>query len=61
MTSNVSLADNFTVSFLKLLRLQGSGMETKQLNWPGNYRELRETGPWAGGAPRGSILTWCHM
>ena len=23
-------------------------METKQLKGPGNYRELRETGPWAG-------------
>ena len=49
LTSNevqfVSLADNFTVQFSNLLKLS-SGMETKHLNGPGNYRELRETGPW---------------
>ena len=48
LTSNevhfVSLADNFTVQFLNLLKLS-SGMKTKQLNGPGNYQELREMGP----------------
>ena len=48
LTSNevhfVSLADNFTVQFSNLLKLP-SGMENKELNRPGNYRELRETGP----------------
>ena len=48
LTSNkvhfVSLANNFTVQFSNLLKLP-SGMENKQLNGPGNYRELRETGP----------------
>ena len=39
----VSLDVNFTVEFSNLLKLS-SGMETKQLNGPGNYRELRETG-----------------
>ena len=42
----VSLAYNFTVPFSKLLKLP-SLWKTKQLNGPGNYRELRETGPWA--------------
>ena len=48
LTSNeahfVSLANNFTIPFSKLLKIP-SLMETKQLNGPGNYRELRETGP----------------
>ena len=48
LTSNevhfVSLADNFTVPLSKLLKLL-SLWKTKQLNGPGNYRELRETGP----------------
>ena len=35
----VSLANNFTVQFSNLLE-----WKTKQLNGPGNYRELRETG-----------------
>ena len=49
LTSNevlfVSLAENFTVNFQKFWN---SHLEwkTKQLNGPGNYRELRETGPW---------------
>ena len=51
LTSNevnfVSLADTFTVQFSNLLKLP-SGMENKQLNGPGNYRELRETGPSSG-------------
>ena len=40
----VSLAENFTVNFQKFWN---SHLEwkTKQLNGPGNYRELRETGP----------------
>ena len=49
LTSNevhfVSLADDFTVQFSNLLKLP-SGMENNQLNGHGNYRELRETGPW---------------
>ena len=36
----VSLADNFTL----LLKLPQE-WKTKQFNGPGNYRELRETGP----------------
>ena len=43
----VSLADNFTVQFSNLLKLPLE-WKTKQLNGPGNYRELRETGPRAG-------------
>ena len=39
----VSLADNFTVQFWNLLKLSLE-CKTKQLNGPGNYRELRETG-----------------
>ena len=39
----VSLANNFTVLFSKLLELPSS-WKTKQLNGSGNYRELRETG-----------------
>ena len=42
----VSLADNFTVQFSNLLKLPLE-WKTKQLNRPGNYRELRETGPWS--------------
>ena len=38
----VSLADNFTAQFSNLLKLP-PGWKTKQLNGPGNYRELRET------------------
>ena len=38
----VSLADNFTVQFSNLLKLPLQ-WKTKQLNGPGNYRELRET------------------
>ena len=49
LTSNefhfVSLADNFTVQFSNLLNPHFE-LKTKQLNAPGNYRELRETGPW---------------
>ena len=41
----VSLADNFTAQFSNLLKLPLE-WKTKQLNGPGNYRELRETGPW---------------
>ena len=41
----VSLADNFTIQFSNLLKIS-LGWKTKQLNGPGNYRELRETGPW---------------
>ena len=48
LTSNavyfVSLADTFIVQFLNLLKLPLE-LKTKQLNGPGNYRELRETGP----------------
>ena len=40
----VSLADNFTVQFSNLLKVLLE-WKTKQLNGPGNYRELRETGP----------------
>ena len=40
----VSLADNFTVPFSKLLKLPLE-WKTKQLNWPGSYWELQETGP----------------
>ena len=40
----VSLADNFTVQFSNLLKLPQE-WKTKQFNGPGNYRELRETGP----------------
>ena len=42
----VSLADNFTVQFSNCLKL-ALEWKTKQLNGPGNYRELRETGPWS--------------
>ena len=42
----VSWADNFTVQFSNLLKLPLE-WKTKQLNGPGNYRELRETGPWS--------------
>ena len=38
------LTDSFTVPFSKLLKLP-SLWKTKQLNGPGNYQELRETGP----------------
>ena len=44
MKSIVSLADNFTVQFSNLLKLPLE-WKTKQLNRPGNYQELRETGP----------------
>ena len=48
LTSNgvnfVSLADTFTVQVSNLLKLCLE-RKTKQLNEPGNYRELRETGP----------------
>ena len=48
LTSNevhfVSLANNFTVQFSNLLKLSLE-RKTKQLNGPGKYRELRETGP----------------
>ena len=40
----VSLADTFTVQFSNLMKLPLE-WKTKQLNGPGNYRELRETGP----------------
>ena len=40
----VSLADNFTVQVSNFLKLPLE-LKTKQLNGPGNYRELRETGP----------------
>ena len=40
----VSLADNFTVQLLNFLKLPLE-WKTKQLNGPGNYRVLRETGP----------------
>ena len=40
----VSFADNFTVQFSNLLKLPPE-WKTKQLNGPGNYRELRETDP----------------
>ena len=43
----LSLADNFTEQFSNLLKLPVE-WKTKQLNGPGNYRELRETGPRAG-------------
>ena len=47
LTSNefhfVSLADNFIVQNLLNPHFE---LKTKQLNAPGNYRELRETGPW---------------
>ena len=50
LTSNevhfVSLADNFTAPFSKLFKLP-SLMVNKQLNGPGNFRELREMGPGA--------------
>ena len=39
----VSVADNFTVQFSNLLK-PPLEWKTKQLNGPGNYRELRETG-----------------
>ena len=38
------LAHNFTVQFSNLLK-PPLEWKTKQLNGPGNYRELRETGP----------------
>ena len=47
----VSLADNFTVQFSNLLKLPLQ-WKTKQLNGPGNYRELRETET----GPRGPFL-----
>ena len=40
----VSLADNFTVQLSNVLKLPLE-WKTKQLNGPGNYRVLRETGP----------------
>ena len=40
----VSLADNFTVQLSNFFKLPPE-WKTKQLNGPGNYRELRETGP----------------
>ena len=43
-----SLADTFTVPFSKLLNLPClMENKTRQLNGPGNYRELRKTGPGA--------------
>ena len=42
----VSLADNFTVQFSNRLKIPLE-WKTKLLNGPGNYRELRETGPWS--------------
>ena len=39
----VSPADNFKAQFSNLLKLSLE-WKTKQLNGPGNYRELRETG-----------------
>ena len=42
----VFLADNFTLQFSNLLKLPLE-WKTKQLNGPGNYRELQETGPWS--------------
>ena len=41
----VSLADNFNVQFSNLLKLPLE-WKIQQRNGPGNYRELRETGPW---------------
>ena len=40
----VSLADNFSVQFSNFLKLPLE-WKAKQLNGPGNYQELRETGP----------------
>ena len=40
----VSLTDNFTVPFSKLLKLPLE-WKTQQLNGPSNYWELQETGP----------------
>ena len=40
----VSLADNFIVQLSNVLKLPLE-WKTKQLNGPGNYRVLRETGP----------------
>ena len=42
----VSPADNLTAQFSNLLKLSLE-WKTKQLNGPGNYRELRETGRWS--------------
>ena len=42
----VSLADNFIIQFSNFLKLPRE-WKTKQLNGPGNYRELREMSPWA--------------
>ena len=44
----VSLADNFTVQLSNFLKFPLE-WKTKQLYGPGNYRELRETGPWFNG------------
>ena len=50
----VSLAYNFTVQLSKLLKLPLE-WKTKQLNGSGNYRELRETGPWSDCGPVSSV------
>ena len=50
----VSLAANLTVQFSNLLK-PPLEWKTKQLNGPGNYRELRETGPWFGKPLGGKI------
>ena len=50
----VSLADNLTVQFSNLLKLPLE-WKTKQLNGPGNYPELRETGP------RFATPLWCLL
>ena len=41
----VSLADSFAVQVSNVLKLPLE-WKGKQLNGPGNYRELRETGHW---------------
>ena len=53
----VSLADNFTVQLSNFLKLPLE-WKTKQLNGPGNYRELRETGPWIGNSDLRSFRSW---
>ena len=54
----VSLADNFTVQLSNFLKFPLE-WKTKQLNRPGNYRELRETGP---RAEKGrAVLVQCVM
>ena len=49
----ISLANNFTVQFLNLLKLPLE-WKTQQLNGPGNYREIRETGP------RNELCLWLY-